>query len=269
MPIKRFLEIIMRAGNLVALFDILIVASILYWFMRMFKGTRAERMFWGLAVIIMVYFISQRVELLTLHWILSNFLGSIVIFIIVVFQQDIRRALVHVGKPFFSSGNVIGSSRALEELTGAAVSMSETRTGGLIVMERAVDLSDFLEAGVEIDANVSKDLLLSIFNNASPLHDGAVVVRGARLYKAGCILPLTGRELAKSTGTRHRAAIGLAEETDAAIIVISEETGEMTLVVEDGVFTGLDSEKLSVRLKRLFSVAGAGSGTGLRGEAGA
>ena len=269
MPIKQFLEIIMRAGNLVALFDILIVASILYWFMRMFKGTRAERMFWGLAVIIMVYFISQRVELLTLHWILSNFLGSIVIFIIVVFQQDIRRALVHVGRPFFNTRGITGSSEALEEITRAAASMSKDRTGGLIVMERGVDISDFLGAGVEIDANVSKELLLSIFNNGSPLHDGAVVVRGGRLDKAGCILPLTGKELAKSMGTRHRAAIGLAEETDAAIIVISEETGEMTLVVEDGVFTGLDFEKLSVRLKRLFAVAGAKDDTGLSGEAGA
>ncbi|MBI5902901.1 MAG: TIGR00159 family protein [Deltaproteobacteria bacterium] len=264
MPIKQFLEIIMRAGNLVALFDILIVASILYWFMRMFKGTRAERMFWGLAVIIMVYFISQRVELLTLHWILSNFLGSIVIFIIVVFQQDIRKALVHVGRPFFISRATTGPREVIEEITRAAAAMSKTRTGGLLVMERAVDIGEFLEAGVEVDANVSKELVLSIFNSGSPLHDGAVVIRGARVYKAGCILPLTGKEPAKAMGTRHRAAMGLAEETDAAIIVISGETGEMTMVVEDGVFTGLDSEKLSVHLKRLFSVAGGFAGEGGR-----
>lgn len=262
MPIKEFLEIIMRAGNLVALFDILIVASILYWFMRMFKGTRAERMFWGLAVIIMVYFVSQRVELLTLHWMLSNFLGSIVIFIIVVFQQDIRKALVHVGRPFFISRSITGPREAVEEITRAAAAMSKSRTGGLMVMERAVDIGEFLEAGVEVDANVSKELLLSIFNSGSPLHDGAVVVRGARVYKAGCILPLTGKELAKKTmGTRHRAAMGLAEEADAAIIVISGETGEITLVVEDRVFTGLDPEKLSAHLDRLFSVA-----EGLAGE---
>lgn len=263
MPIKEFLEIIMRAGNLAALFDILIVALILYWFMRMFKGTRAERMFWGLAVIIVVYFVSQRVELLTLHWMLSNFLGSIVIFIIVVFQQDIRKALVHVGRPFFISRAITGPREAVEEITRAAAAMSKARTGGLMVMERAVDIGEFLEAGVEVDASVSKELLLSIFNSGSPLHDGAVAIRGARVYKAGCILPLTGKELAKSMGTRHRAAMGLAEETDAAIIVISGETGEMTLVVEDRVFTGLDPERLSARLKRLFSVDG-----GLAGEGG-
>lgn len=265
MSIKQFLEIIMRAGNLVALFDILIVAIILYWFMRMFKGTRAERMFWGLAVIIVVYFVSQRVELLTLHWILSNFLGSIVIFIIVVFQQDIRKALVHVGRPFFSSrAATTGAREAIEEISRAAAAMSKTRTGGLLVMERAVDIGEFLEAGVEVDASVSKELLLSIFNSGSPLHDGAVVVRGARVYKAGCILPLTGKDLAKSMGTRHRAAMGLAEEADAAIIVISGETGEITLVVEDWVFTGVGPDKLSAHLKRLFPVEGVVAGEGGR-----
>lgn len=262
MPIKQFLEIIMRAGNLVALFDILIVASILYWFMRMFKGTRAERMFWGLAVIIVVYFVSQRVELLTLHWMLSNFLGSIVIFIIVVFQQDIRKALVHVGRPFFISRPVTGPREAIEEIARAAAAMSQTRTGGLMVMERSVDIGEFLEAGVEVDANVSKELLLSIFNSGSPLHDGAVVIRGSRVYKAGCILPLTGKELAKSMGTRHRAAMGLAEEADAAIIVISGETGEITLVVEDWVFTGVGPDKLPAHLKRLFPDSGGFAGEG-------
>ncbi len=264
MPIKQFLEIIMRAGNLVALFDILIVASILYWFMRMFKGTRAERMFWGLAVIIMVYFVSRRVELLTLHWMLSNFLGSIVIFIIVVFQQDIRKALVHVGRPFFISRPVTGPREAIEEIARAAAAMSQTRTGGLMVMERSVDIGEFLEAGVEVDANVSKELLLSIFNSGSPLHDGAVVIRGSRVYKAGCILPLTGKELAKSMGTRHRAAMGLAEEADAAIIVISGETGEITLVVEDWVFAGVGPDKLSAHLKRLFPASGGFAGEGGR-----
>lgn len=262
MPIKQFLEIIMRAGNLAALFDILIVASIIYWFMRMFKGTRAERMFWGLAVIIVVYFVSQRVELLTLHWLLSNFLGSIVIFIIVVFQQDIRKALVHVGRPFFSSRPATGPREVIEEIAKAVASMSESRTGALLVMERAVDTGEFLEAGVEVDANVSRELVLAIFNNGSPLHDGAVVIRGARVYKAGCILPLTGKEQAKSMGTRHRAAMGLAEETDAAIIVISGETGEITLVVEDWVFSGVGRDKLSAHLKRLFPASGGFAGEG-------
>lgn len=246
-------ETVLRLKNVMAVVDILIVAVILYWFMLMFKGTRAEKMIWGLAVIVILYFVSHSVELLTLHWILNNFLGSIVIFIIVVFQQDIRRALVHVGKPF-STRDFFGSRELTEDVVKAVSSMSRSRTGGLIVIERGIDLIGFLEVGVEVDAKVSKELILSIFNQSSPVHDGAVIIRGGRIYKAGCILPLTDRELAKSMGTRHRAAIGLSEETDAAIIVVSEETGEITLVVEDVLTAGITPERLLEELGRLFSV---------------
>ncbi len=249
------LSTLFSLGTLVTVLDILLVASLLYWFMLMFKGTRAERMLWGIAIIIVMYFVSQRVELLTLHWILSNFLGSIAIFIIVVFQQDIRKALVQMGKPF-SSRDFAGSMSVLDEIVRAVGVMSNTQTGGLVVIERGMDLSDFLEVGIDIDAVLSKELLLSIFNPAAPMHDGAVLVRGSKVAKAGCILPLTEKELTKSMGTRHRAAIGLAEETDAAIIVVSEQTGEITLVVEDGLYVGLDTEKLLDDLKKLFAYKG-------------
>ena len=215
------IENILGFNAIVAALDIVIVAIILYWLMLMFKGTRAERMLWGIAIIVIVYFVSQRFELLTLHWILSNFLGSIVIFIIVVFQQDIRRALVQMGKPF-STREAMNAGGVLEEIVRTAQKMSETRTGGIIVLERSMDLGDFIseEAGVELDALVSKELVLSIFNTALPVHDGAVIVRNGRVSRAGAILPLTNKELSNpSLGTRHRAAIGLAEETDAAIIV--------------------------------------------------
>ncbi len=248
-------ETIFSIGSLVTALDILLVASLLYWFMLMFKGTRAERMLWGIAIIIVMYFASQRVELLTLHWILSNFLGSIAIFIIVVFQQDIRKALVQMGKPF--SGRDIAASRGvIEEIAKAVAVMAKTNTGGIIVIERGIDLADFLEVGIDLDARLSKELLLSIFNPASPMHDGGVLVRGSKIAKAGCILPLTEKELTKSMGTRHRAAIGLAEETDAAIIVVSEQTGETTLVVEDGLYVGLDNERLLSDLKKLFAYKG-------------
>ncbi|MBI5586830.1 MAG: TIGR00159 family protein [Deltaproteobacteria bacterium] len=249
------LEHFFRISNIISAIDILIVAVGFYWFMLTFKGTRAERMLWGLAVIVIVYFVSKRAELLTLHWILSNFLGSIAIFIIVVFQQDIRKALVQVGKPF-TSRYVTGSIEAMEEITRAVSSLAKSRTGGLIAVERGMELTDFLGAGVEIDAVVSRELLLSIFNANSPLHDGAVVIRGGRVYRAGCILPLTEKELAKSMGTRHRAAVGLAEETDAAIIVVSEETGEITLVVEDGLYIGISPERLVEDMRALFAYKG-------------
>ena len=244
-------------NTIVTILDIAIVACVLYWFMLMFKGSRAERMIWGLGIIVVVYFVSQRFELLTLHWILSNFLSSIVVFIIVVFQQDIRRALVQMGKPF-STRDTITSGGALEEILKAVSYMSKKKTGALIVLERSMDLGDFLEdqLGVELDAKVSKELLLSIFNSASPIHDGAVVVRRGRVFRAGCILPLSEKELSKSMGTRHRAAIGLAEETDAAIIVVSEETGGITLAVEDSLSADIGVDKLSSDLKQLLAFRG-------------
>lgn len=253
------LENIFSIGSLITVVDILLVASLLYWFMLMFKGTRAERMLWGIAIIIVLYFVSQRAELLTLHWILSNFLGSIAIFIIVVFQQDIRKALVHMGKPF-SSRDIAVSRGVLEEITSAVSEMSKSRTGALIVIERSIDLSEFLEVGVDLDALVSKELLLSIFKPSSPMHDGAVLVSSSRVARAGCILPLSDKELAESMGTRHRAAIGLAEESDAAIIVVSEQSGEITLVVEDAFYTGIDEERLVADLKKLFGYKGSNGG---------
>lgn len=255
------LETFFSISSLVTVLDILLVAALLYWFMLMFKGTRAERMLWGIAIIIVLYFVSQRVELLTLHWILSNFLGSIAIFIIVVFQQDIRKALAHMGKPF-SSRDIAASRGVLDEITRAVFAMSKSRTGCIIAIERSIDIAEFLEAGVALDALLSKDLLLGIFNPSSPMHDGAVLVCGSRVARAGCILPLTEKELTKTMGTRHRAAIGLAEESDAVIIVVSEQTGEITLVVEDGLYSGIDTERLLADLKKLFAYKGY-SGKGL------
>jgi diadenylate cyclase len=247
----EIIENILRRGSVIDVIDILIVASFFYWIMLLVRGTRAERMLWGLAVVVFVFFISRRLEFFTLHWILNNFLASIVIIIIVVFQQDIRRALMQVGRPF-SSRESVRSAEFVEEIAKAASSMSSARMGGLIVIERGVDLRDFLEAGVSIDAKLTKELLLTIFNPGAPLHDGAVVIRDGRVIKAGCILPLTAKELTGSMGTRHRAALGLTEETDAVVIVVSENTGEVSLVVEERIETGPDLKVLFARLKKIF-----------------
>lgn len=248
----EILENILGRGSIIDVVDIIIVASFFYWVMVLVRGTRAERMLWGLAVIVIVFFVSRRMELFTLHWILNNFLASIVIIIIVIFQQDIRRALVQVGRPF-SSRDSGHPSEFIEEITKAISSMSASKTGGLIVIERAVDLRDFLESGVTIDSRLSKEILLTIFNPDAPLHDGAVVIRNGRVIKAGCILPLTAKELTGSSmGTRHRAALGLTEETDAVVIVVSEKTGEVSLVVEERIETGPDLKVLFARLKKIF-----------------
>lgn len=259
---------IFKFGNILTVLDILIVAVVLYYIMLMVKGTRAERMLWGIGVIVVVYFVSLRAELVTLHWILSNFLGSIVIFIIVVFQQDIRRALVHMGRAF-SLQESMRSREALDEINSAVVQMSKAKTGGLIVIERAVDLGDLLNTGVEIEAKVTSEIIRSIFNPDSPMHDGAVIVRGARLLKAGCILPLTEKELSETLGTRHRAALGLAEETDAVIIVVSEETGDIALAVDGELFIGIPPETLLDDLKKLFPYEGSTKKTILPWKAGA
>lgn len=244
---------IFRFENLITLLDIAVVAAVLYWVMAMVRGTRAERMLWGLAVVVIVYFVSERAELVTLHWLLSNFLGSIVIFIIVVFQQDIKRALVRMGRTFSPGEAMKKSSEVLGELTSAVVEMSRTKTGAILVIERNDDLGSFLETGVEMDSRVSRELLLAIFNPGSPMHDGAVVVRGERLLKAGCILPLTEKELPEPAGTRKRAALGLAEETDAVVIAVSEKTGEITLAVDDELTSGIGPWDLLEELKSIFS----------------
>jgi len=231
--------------------DIALVAAALYWAMLLVKGSRAEKMLWGLGVVVFAYFFSGRFELLTLHWLLSNFLGSIIIIIIVIFQQDIRRALVQMGRAVTT--NRAASMEYLEELVDAVKTLSSKKTGALIAIEREVETGDVISGGVELGGEVSKELLLTVFMPASPLHDGAVIVKNGRLAKAGCILPLTEKELPKSMGTRHRAAIGLSEDTDAVIIVVSEETGDITLVAQDSVEHGLSPEELHAKIKGLIS----------------
>ena len=235
------------------LIDILIVAFVVYRLILLVKGTRAERMLWGLAVIVLVYFVSQRMELFTLHWILSNFLSSIVIIVIVVFQRDIRRVLVQVGRTSFFSRGLGLKEELLEELTKAAFQMSKNKTGALIVLERDVGLGDYLDVGVEVDAKVSSEMVLSIFNPTSPVHDGAAIIRKGRISRVGCFLPLArDPEISKSLGTRHRAALGLTEDTDAAIIVVSEETGEVSLVVNREIIRDMDAGTFLKKLRDIF-----------------
>jgi len=235
------------------LIDILIVAFVVYRLILLVKGTRAERMLWGLAVIVLVYFVSQRMELFTLHWILSNFLSSIVIIVIVVFQRDIRRVLVQVGRTSFFSRGLGLKEELLEELTKAAFQMSKNKTGALIVLERDVGLGDYLDVGIEIDAKVSSEMVLSIFNPTSPVHDGAAIIRKGRISRVGCFLPLArDPEISKSLGTRHRAALGLTEDTDAVIIVVSEETGEVSLVVNREIIRDMDAGTFLKKLRDIF-----------------
>lgn len=236
------------------LLDVVLVAYIIYRIILLIKGTRAVQMLLGLAVILLVYVASQLGGLYTLHWLLDNFLSSIILVIVVIFQNDIRRALIHVGRnPFFADLSYKEETEVMEELIKATLNLANRRIGALIVIERETGLKDFLEVGVEIDAKVSSDLITSIFLPYSPIHDGALVIQQGRLKRAGCFLPLSQNpDISKTLGTRHRAAIGLTELVDAVAIVVSEETGKISVVVGGRITRDLDSTALKRVLKRLL-----------------
>ena len=234
--------------------DIGIIAFVLYRLIHMIRGTRAMQMIIGLVVILLAYVSSQMFGLFTLNWVLDNFLGSIILVIIVIFQSDIRRALTQFGTaPLFGGADRIERGQVLEEITKAVVSLATRRIGGLIVLEREVGLNEYIEVGTRLDARVTRELLESVFIPHSPMHDGALVIQKGRVAAARCFLPLSvDPNLSQAFGTRHRAAVGLTEETDAVAVVISEERGKISLVVEGKVNQDLDGPQLRSSLQRLF-----------------
>jgi len=218
------------------LIDVLVVATLIYALLVLLRGTRAMQMLWGIVIIAGLYLAATKLHLLTLSKILSGLLVFVPYAIIVLFQQEIRRMLTAFG----STGWLrLGSSQGegpvmLNELALAAQALASKRTGALIAIERRDTLSHWADTGIPLEARFSYDLLLNIFVPGTPLHDGAVIIRGGRLVAASCFLPLTTRhELSSELGTRHRAAIGLTEETDALVVVVSEETGTISLAVEE------------------------------------
>ena len=235
--------------------DIGIIAFVVYRLIHMIKGTRAMQMITGLVVVLLAYLISQVLGLFTLNWVLDNFLGSIILVIIVIFQSDIRRALTQFGTtPLFGVADRSERGQVLEEITKAVAALAEKRVGALIVLEREVGLNEYIEVGTHLDARVTRELLESVFNPQSPMHDGALVIQRGRASAARCFLPLTvDPHLSKDLGTRHRAAIGLTEETDAVAIVVSEEQGRISLVVEGKVTQDLEGPELRRSLGAFLS----------------
>lgn len=248
------LDFLQKFRPLVDLFDIFIVSFIIYRIILLIKGTRAVQMLLGLVVLLGLYVISQIFGLYTLNWFLSNFLSSIVLVVIVIFQNDIRRALMHVGKnPFFAGLSREESSEIIENIVSACFRMASKRFGALIVIERETGIKDFLEIGTDLDAQITSDLIVSVFLPYSPLHDGALIVQGGRITRAGCFLPLSHNpDLSKNLGTRHRAAVGLTELVDAVTIVVSEETGTVSVVVNGKMTKDLDASGLRKILARLL-----------------
>jgi uncharacterized protein (TIGR00159 family) len=234
--------------------DIGIIALVIYWLIHLIKGTRAMQMIMGLVVVLLAYVSSQMLGLFTLNWVLDKFLGSIILVVIVIFQSDIRRALTQVGTaPLFGGPDRIERGQVLEEITKAVVGLANRRVGGLVVLEREVGLNEYIEVGTRLDARVSRELLESVFLPHSPIHDGALMIQKGRATAARCFLPLsTDPNLSKALGTRHRAAIGLTEETDAVVVVVSEEQGNISLVVGGKVTQDLDGRGLRESLQGLF-----------------
>ena len=246
LPYTEYLRRVVEPRNLA---DIVFVFLLVYAVLKLLRGTRAAPMAAGIAALVFLYWLSVKQDLATLEFVLSNGLLYIGIAIIVLFQSEIRQALITFGNrfrmPFSRHHRGQFGEGVYDEIILAATTLASTKTGALIVIERNVGLKNVIDGGVQLDAELSYDLLLSIFNTASPLHDGAVVVRRHRIAAASCFLPLTlNPRLSRELGTRHRAAIGVTEDTDAVAVVVSEETGLLSFVQRGEIKRGLDATRL-------------------------
>jgi diadenylate cyclase len=238
------------------LLDVLIVAVVIYEILKMLRGTRAVQMALGAGLLVLLFYLSRWVHLETVNWLIRNMVGYLVFALIVLFQADIRRALAHVGRTPFGSyfARAQRVDETIEEIVVAAGLLSAQRVGGIIAIERSIGLRNYIEGGIPLDATVTYDLLVTIFRPGTPLHDGAVIIQGERLAAAACFLPLTVNPLvSKDFGTRHRAAIGLTEETDAVTVIVSEETGRISLALDGGIESGLTADTLRERLRELLT----------------
>lgn len=239
--------------------DLSIVYYVIYRLLLLVKGTKAVQMIFGLIFIIAFFVVSQDqyLNLSATHWFIERFITNFIIIVVIIFQDDLRRALAQFGRTsLFSPMATYEETQILEEVIKASVMLSSRKIGGLIAIEREADLTHYTEEGIQVGANVSKDLLFSIFvpEHQNPLHDGAAVIQKGKVTAAGCVLPLTtSPEVEKSLGTRHRAAIGLSEDTDAAIVIISEETGDISLAHQGELQQDLDANELRDLLQQIFS----------------
>jgi diadenylate cyclase len=234
--------------------DIGVLTYILYKVLLYLKGTRTFKVLLGCAVLFITYFITDYYQIITINWILNNFISSIIVILVVVFSPEIRKGLVIVGRgAMVKNVRIPKSTEHLEEVFRAVKTMQINKIGALIVFQREDDLSDYMEDATILNAKISKELLLSVFHPASPLHDGAVIVKDNIIKAAGCFLPLTTQaNLSKNLGTRHRAAIGVTEETDAVSLIVSEETGDISVAVDGKITTRLSEEILDRLLHKLL-----------------
>ncbi len=246
-----------RSGDLLFdLLDIGVVAVVVYRVLLVVRGTRAVQMGIGLGFVFVVYQLARRFGLLTLYSLLDGLLASVVLIVVVIFQSEIRRGLMRFGgRAWWLAGRSAKASGAIEEVVKAATLLAQKRIGALIVFERDAMLDEFIQRGTLLDALPTKELLYGLFipSFENPLHDGAVIVRDGRLWQAGAFLPLTtNAELDRTLGTRHRAALGISEETDAVVLVVSEERGAVSLVFNGNMVRDVDAASLRDALPGLL-----------------
>ncbi|MGN1333838.1 MAG: diadenylate cyclase CdaA [Anaerovoracaceae bacterium] len=254
---EHFFKNIVSGIGFTDILDILIVTFIIYKLLHFIRETRAEQLAKGLLLLMVATLLSKVLQLYTLHWILSGVMTVGLIAVVVIFQPELRRGLEYLGRSKFS--NVLSEVDKEEakymvgQLVEAVDSMSASHTGALIVIEREISLNDIAETGTIIDAAISAQMIGNIFYEGAPLHDGALIIRGSRIHAAGCVLPLTqNKNLNKELGTRHRAGIGITENSDALVIIVSEETGIISLAQNGKLTRFLDVKQVEKALFNLY-----------------
>lgn len=241
--------------------DILLVAAAIYWLIMLSKRTRAWQIIWGLLIFLLLVFLTDRMALHTLNYLLRSFLPLGPVAIVILFYPELRHALENMGRVADWGSGLSGMatqdvSSLIQVVVKAACRMSERQIGALIVIEREHALDDIAATGTKLGAQVSEELIGSIFNPGGPLHDGAIIIRGTRIIAAGCTLPLSeSAHVGTMIHTRHKAALGVAEESDAAVVVVSEETGTISLALEGKLYRGLDEEKLTKWLQGISGIS--------------
>jgi len=264
LPSLDYLKAVLKF-NLSSVLDILLVAFIIYKIMLMIKGTRAVQLLKGVAVLVLITAVASFFNLYTINWLLGKAMTALVVALPVVFQPELRRALEKLGRGKILGHNVlvqkeIDETKVIAEITRSATVLSKNKMGALIVIARETGLEEYIDTGVKIDGIVSAEFLINIFVQKTPLHDGAVIIRRDRVAAAACFLPLSENpHLSSALGTRHRAGIGITEHSDAVAVIVSEETGTVSIAVEGILNRYLDEAGLQKRLTELLSNQQAGS----------
>ena len=255
--VENVFKNIVSSVGITDVLDIAIITFLVYKLLGFIRETRAEQLAKGLLLLVVATVLSKWMHLYTLHWLLSGLISAGLVAIVVIFQPELRRALEYLGRSRIT--NIFGevdkeeAKRIVGQFVEAVDSMSASRTGALIVIEREISLNDIVETGTVIDSQITAQMIGTIFYEGTPLHDGAVIVRGDKLYAAGCVLPLTqNKELNKELGTRHRAGIGITENSDALVIIVPEETGIISIAQNGKLTRFLDGKTIEKKLLNLY-----------------